>query len=63
MVDRLVSRGRRSRSEVFSEAVREYVARRSPAEVTKAMDVCIQGEQRDESLQAAARRILEKVEW
>lgn len=63
-VERL-RRGRRSRSEVFSAALREYVARHSPDEVTDSFNrVCDQvGEQHDAFAQEAARRLLENVEW
>lgn len=64
-VERLARRGKRSRSEAFSAALREYVARHSPDEVTEAINrVCDQvGDQKDEFVEAAARRILEKTEW
>jgi metal-responsive CopG/Arc/MetJ family transcriptional regulator len=64
-VERLARRGKRSRSEVFSAALREYVARHSPDEVTEAINrVCDQvGDQRDEFVSEATRRILEKTEW
>jgi metal-responsive CopG/Arc/MetJ family transcriptional regulator len=64
-VERLARRGKRSRSEVFSAALREYVARHSPDEVTEAINrVCDQvGDQNDEFVAEAARRILEKTEW
>lgn len=64
-VERLARRGRRSRSEVFSAALREYVARHSPDEVTESINrVCEQvGDQHDEFVSEAARRILEKTEW
>jgi len=64
-VERLARRERRSRSEVFSAALREYVARHSPDEVTEAINrVCDEvGDQSDEFIAAAAGRILEKTEW
>lgn len=64
-VERLARRGKRSRSEVFSAALREYVARHSPDEVTEAINrVCDQvDDQRDEFVSEATRRILEKTEW
>jgi metal-responsive CopG/Arc/MetJ family transcriptional regulator len=64
-VERLARREKRSRSEVFSAALREYVARHSPDEVTEAINrVCDQvGDQSDEFVATAARRILEKTEW
>ena len=64
-VERLAQRGRRSRSDVFSAALREYVARHAPDEVTEAMDrVCaaVNGG-RDGFVDAAARRVLERTEW
>ena len=64
-VERLARRAKRSRSEVFSAALREYVERHSPDEVTDAINrVCDQvGDQSDEFVTTAARRILEKTEW
>ncbi len=64
-VERLARRANRSRSEVFSAALREYVARHAPDEVTDAINrVCDQiGDQHDEFVAVAARRIMEKTEW
>ena len=64
-VERLVRRGRRSRSEVFSAALTEYVARHAPDEVTAAMDrVCAEvNDQPDIFTASASRRVLEKTEW
>jgi Arc/MetJ-type ribon-helix-helix transcriptional regulator len=64
-VERLARRARRSRSEVFSAALREYVARHAPDEVTEAMDrVCAQvNGQLDGFISTAGRRVLEKTEW
>ena len=64
-VERLARRARKSRSEVFSAALREYVARHAPDEVTDAINqVCDRiGEQNDPFVRTAARRILEKAEW
>jgi metal-responsive CopG/Arc/MetJ family transcriptional regulator len=63
--DRLARRTRKSRSQLFSDAVREYVARHSREEVTEAMDrVCAElGQPADEFVAAAARRTLERSEW
>ena len=63
--ERLARRTRKSRSHVFSSALREYVARHSPDEVTEAMDrVCQQlGEPVDPFMARAARRTLERIEW
>ena len=64
-VERLARRARRSRSEVFSAALREYVARHAPDEVTEAMNrVCEEvGDPNDAFVAAAGRRILENTEW
>lgn len=64
-VERLARRARRSRSEVFSAALSEYVARHAPDEVTDAMDrVCAEVSNRpDGFVSTAARRILETTEW
>ncbi len=63
--ERLARRSRRSRSDIYSAALREYVARHSPDEVTDAINrVCEQvGDETDEFVAEAARRILEKTEW
>jgi len=64
-VERLAERERRSRGEVYAAALREYVARHAPDEVTEAMNrVCDEvGAGPDEFPAAAARRVLERVEW
>ena len=64
-VERLARRSRRTRSEVFSAALREYIARHAPDEVTEAINRVIDefGDPRDEFSAAAGRRILENTEW
>lgn len=63
--ERLARRLRKSRSEVYSLALAEYVARHAPQRVTEEMDrVCAEvGEKADEFSAAAARRTLERSEW
>jgi metal-responsive CopG/Arc/MetJ family transcriptional regulator len=62
--ERLARRAKRSRSDVFTAALREYVARHSPEEVTEALNRAYQGmEKPDKFLTEAARRILERTEW
>ena len=63
--ERLARRARRSRSEVFSAALQEYLARHAPDEVTEAMDrVCAAvNDEPDGFVTAAARRVLEQTEW
>jgi antitoxin MazE6 len=62
---RLARRTKRSRSRVFSDALREYLARHSPDEITDAMNrACAEiGDTRDPFIAEAARRILERSEW
>jgi len=54
-----------TRSGLYSSAVREYLARHAPDEVTAAMDrVCeAVGDYRDPFTATAARRTLEQTEW
>jgi metal-responsive CopG/Arc/MetJ family transcriptional regulator len=63
--ERLARRAGRSRSEVFSAALAEYVARHAPDEVTDAMDRVIAevGSHADAFVSAAGRRVLESTEW
>ena len=63
--ERLVHQLNKSRSEVYSLALAEYVARHAPERVTEAMDrVCREvGEECDEFAAVAARRILERSPW
>ncbi len=64
-IERLARRAGRSRSEVFSAALAEYVARHAPDEVTEAMDrvVVEVGDQIDAFVGAAGRQVLEHTEW
>ena len=64
-VDRFARRARRSRSEVFSAALREYVAHHTPDEITEAMDrVCAAvNDEHDGFVTTAAQRVLERTEW
>jgi len=63
--ERLAKRTKKSRSQLFSDAVREYLARHAAEEVTEAMDRACAGLGRsaDQFTSAAARRILERSEW
>ena len=63
--DRLAKRSRRTRSDVYSAALREYVARHAPDEVTAGLDAVIAdlGDPgTDEFAGRAARRTLETTE-
>ncbi len=63
--ERLARRTKKSRSQLFSDAVREYVARHAPEDITEAMDrACAElGGSADEFVSSSARRVLERSEW
>lgn len=63
--ERLARRTKKSRSQLFSEALKEYVARHAPEEVTEAMDrVCAElGRTGDQFVSSAARRVLKRTQW
>jgi metal-responsive CopG/Arc/MetJ family transcriptional regulator len=63
--ERLARRTKKSRSRLFSDAVKEYVARHAREDVTDAMNrVCAElGHPRDQFISSAAHRILERSEW
>jgi metal-responsive CopG/Arc/MetJ family transcriptional regulator len=58
-------RTKKSRSQLYAEAIAEYLARHAPDEVTEAMDRVMDQvqESRDPFISEAARRILERSEW
>lgn len=66
-VERLVRRSGRSRSEVYADALREYVARHSADEVTDALNAVVEKAGRsneDERFIAdSARRALANTDW
>jgi predicted transcriptional regulator len=63
--ERLAVRTKRSRSRIFSDALREYLARHSPEEVTEAVNkACAEiDEVKDQFVASATRRILERSQW
>ncbi len=67
--EQLARRTHRSRSEVYAAALREYVARHSPDEVTEALNRVLEeidpaeSEEDIQFLHAAARRVFENTEW
>ena len=63
--ERLARRTKRSRSRLFSDALKEYLARHTPNEVTEAMDRAFAelGETKDAFVSTAAHRVLERSEW
>lgn len=62
---RLACKTKRSRSRLFSDALKEYLARHTPDSVTEAMNkTCAElGTAKDEFASSAARRVLERSEW
>jgi predicted transcriptional regulator len=63
--ERLARRTRRSRSEIYSAALREYTARHAPDEVTEAFDRLSDEltEPLDPMVRAAGRRTLKRSAW
>jgi metal-responsive CopG/Arc/MetJ family transcriptional regulator len=63
--ERLAQRLKKSRSEVYSLALAEYLARHAPERVTEAMNrVCANlGQESDQFTTISARRIVERSEW
>lgn len=63
--ERLARRQGRSRSELYSAAVREYVARHAPDDVTDAIDrvVADLDEEPAGFRRAAAERLMRRTEW
>ena len=63
--EQLSRRLKKSRSQVYTEAVTEYVARHDPEAVTDAMNRLCEAldTQPDAPISGAARRTLESVEW
>jgi predicted transcriptional regulator len=63
--EHLARRMKKSRSQLFSNALEEYVNRHAPDGVTEAMDkVCAEMKaEADPFASAASRRILERNEW
>jgi metal-responsive CopG/Arc/MetJ family transcriptional regulator len=63
-VERLARRAGRSRSEVYSAALREYVARHAPDEVTDALNAVVEAAgDPDPFVLAAGEQILQSDEW
>jgi len=63
--ERLSRRHKKSRSQLYAEAVAEYLRRHDPEAVTEAMNkVCGAIDPRpDPAVSAAATRVLKQVEW
>jgi predicted transcriptional regulator len=63
--ERLARRARKSRSRLYGDALREYLARHAPDEVTEAMNRAVAelGDATDPFVAAAVRSTLESSEW
>ena len=63
--ERLARHSKRSRSEIYSTALAEYLARHTPDRVTDAMDEVLStiDDKPDVFVAASARRVLERSEW
>jgi metal-responsive CopG/Arc/MetJ family transcriptional regulator len=63
--ERLASELQTSRSQLYSRALQEFVARHAPDRLTEAMNRVVDevGSEIDEFSQRASRRALEQVEW
>ena len=65
--ERFARRTKRSRSRLFSDALKEYLARHAPDEITEAMNKVVadlgDAAAPDPFGSAAAQRILENTEW
>jgi metal-responsive CopG/Arc/MetJ family transcriptional regulator len=63
--ERLAAELRMSRSQLYSRALREFVARHSPDQITEAMNRVVEetGTQVDDFTRRASRRVLEQIEW
>ena len=62
--ERLARRLGQSRSQLYSRAIRDFVARYEPESVTAALDAVIASEGSDDAMVAeASRRILVRTEW
>jgi metal-responsive CopG/Arc/MetJ family transcriptional regulator len=63
--EKLARRLKKSRSQLYSEAVAEYTARHNVGTITDAINRTIDevGDEPDEFVAEAARRTLERSEW
>ena len=63
--ERFAKKSRKSRSQLYSEAMAEYLARHTPDSVTEAMNSAwdLLGETDSEFVGAASRRVLERTTW
>jgi predicted transcriptional regulator len=61
--DQLARETKQSRSQLYTRAVREYVARHSSDSVTAALDALVVGESDSDFSTSIGRSVLERSEW
>ena len=63
--ERQAKRVRKSRSQLYAEALAEYLSRHAPEEVTEAMNRVVDqlDEGRDPFVHATAHAVLQRAEW
>lgn len=63
--EQLALKARKSRSRIYCEALREYVARHSPDDVTDALNRAMEqiGQPEDRFVTLASARALARAEW
>lgn len=63
--ERLAAELQTSRSQLYSRALQEFVARHAPDRLTEAMNRVVDeaGAEIDEFSRRASRRVLEQIEW
>jgi predicted transcriptional regulator len=63
--ERFARQRKMTRSRLYCDALKEYLARHSPDTITEALNAACDeiGDTKDSFMSAAVRRILEKSEW
>ena len=63
--EQLAKQSKKSRSQLYSDALKEYVARHAPDDVTEAMDRALAEMENptDPFVSSATRHVLEQSEW
>jgi metal-responsive CopG/Arc/MetJ family transcriptional regulator len=65
--ERQAKRAQKSRSQLYAEALAEYLARHAPDEVTEAMNRVVErlggASEADPFVRAAGRRVFERTQW
>ena len=63
--EKLARRMRKSRSQLYSDALREYTARHDPAAIATALDALYEGEDSgpEAFVRESARRTLRSTDW